>query len=188
VRGLLFAGGFRQGAGVPQSSPLDAVSPPRGASVPPALVEQRTATHDNLSFEAQSRGSRTLAVYASQLSFPLSRSYGHARLASGWWPAFTGRGSQPRKVPNEVSVSNITTSSSSKLSQRNQRPSWAAPLGLQLRVIGGPSSTRTAGSYCVQGKTSGMGPFSLASARLAHMSILTYYTLRCPRSTSRSSG
>ena len=38
-------------------------------------------------------------------SFPLSRSYGHARLASGWWPTSTGRGSRPRKVPNKVSAS-----------------------------------------------------------------------------------
>jgi len=32
----------------------------------------------------------SLAVYASQLSFPVSQSYGHARLASSWWSALSG--------------------------------------------------------------------------------------------------
>jgi hypothetical protein len=63
------------------------------------------ATHDNLSFEAQSRGSHTRCLRFAAFLPALSRSYGHARLASGWWPAFTGRGSRPRKVPNEVSAS-----------------------------------------------------------------------------------
>src|SRR5690242_1843851 len=79
-------------------------SPPRGASVPPALVEQRRLP-TTISLSKLNHAALVLAVYASQLSFPLSRSYGHARLASGWWPTFTGRGSRPRKVPNEVSVS-----------------------------------------------------------------------------------
>jgi len=33
----------------------------------------------------------SLAVYASQLSFTPRGSYGHARLASGWWSTFAGR-------------------------------------------------------------------------------------------------
>ena len=81
-----------------------AVSPPRGAPVLPTLVEQRRLP-TTISLSKLNHVAHALAVYASQLSFPLSRSYGHARLASGWWPAFTGRGSQPRKVPNEVSAS-----------------------------------------------------------------------------------
>ena len=64
-----------------------------------------TATHDNLSFEAQSRGSRPRCLRFAAFLPALSRSYSHARLASGWWPTFTGRGSRPRKVPNEVSAS-----------------------------------------------------------------------------------
>jgi hypothetical protein len=81
-----------------------AVSPPRGASVLPALIEQRRLP-TTISLSKLHHAALILAVYASQLSFPLSRSYGHARLASGWWPAFTGRGSRPRKVPNEVLAS-----------------------------------------------------------------------------------
>jgi hypothetical protein len=80
-----------------------AVSPPRGASVPPALIAQRRLP-TTISLSKLNHAALGLAVYASQLSFPLSRSHGHARLASGWWPAFTGRGSETRKVPNEVSA------------------------------------------------------------------------------------
>ena len=89
---------------VPHSSPSIAVSPPRGASVlPPPIAQRRLPT--TISLSKLNHAAFVLAVYASQLSFSLPRSYGHARLASGWWPAFTGRGSIPRKVPNEVSVS-----------------------------------------------------------------------------------
>ncbi len=45
----------------------------------------------------------TLAVYASQLSFPLSQSYGHARLASGWWSTLAGRDLSPATSQHEVS-------------------------------------------------------------------------------------
>jgi hypothetical protein len=89
---------------VPHSSPSIAVSPPRGASVLPPPIEQRRLP-TTISLSKLNHAALVLAVYASQLSFPLSRSYGHARLASGWWPTFTGRGSRPRKVPNEVSAS-----------------------------------------------------------------------------------
>jgi hypothetical protein len=89
---------------VPHSSPLVAVSPPRGASVPPTPIEQRRLP-TTISLSKLNHAALVLDVYASQLSFPLSRSYGHARLASSWWPAFTGRGSIPRKAPNEVSAS-----------------------------------------------------------------------------------
>jgi len=41
----------------------------------------------------------SLAVYASQLSFPVSQSYGHARLASGWWSALSGRDCLPTRSP-----------------------------------------------------------------------------------------
>jgi hypothetical protein len=83
---------------------LVADSPPRGASVlPPHIAQRRLPTTIFLS--ELNHAAFALAVYASQLSFPLPRSYGHARLASGWWPAFTGRGSIPRKVPSEVSTS-----------------------------------------------------------------------------------
>ena len=89
---------------VPHSSPSIAVSPPRGASVlPPPIAQRRLPT--TISLSKLNHAALVLAVYASQLSFPLSRSYGHARLASGGWPASTGRGSQPRKAPNEVSAS-----------------------------------------------------------------------------------
>jgi len=100
---LLFAGGFRLPAGASILT-IVAVSPPRGAPVLPALIAQRRLpTTINLS--KLHHVALALAVYASQLSFPLPRSYSHARLASGWWPTSTGRGSRPRKVPNEVSAS-----------------------------------------------------------------------------------
>jgi hypothetical protein len=103
VRGVAVAGGFRHLAGASVLT-IVAFSPPRGAPVPPALIEQRRLP-TTISLSKLNHAALVLAVYASQLSFPLSRSYGHARLASGWWPTFTGRGSRPRKVPNEVSVS-----------------------------------------------------------------------------------
>jgi len=99
---LLFAGGFRHSP-VPQSSPSLAFSPPRGAPVPPTLIAQRRLP-TTFSLSKLYHAALALAVYASQPSFPLSRSYRHARLASGWWPTFAGRGSIPRKVPNEVSA------------------------------------------------------------------------------------
>jgi hypothetical protein len=91
------------GLPVPHSSPSLAFSPPRAASVPPALVAQRRLP-TTISLSKLYHAALALTVYASQPSFPLSRSYCHARLASGWWPTFTGRGSRPRKVPNEVSA------------------------------------------------------------------------------------
>jgi hypothetical protein len=111
-----------------------AVSPPRGASVLPALIEQRRLP-TTISLSKLHHAAHILAVYASQLSFPLSRSYGHARLASGWWPAFTGRGSRPRKVPNEVSASStwlpphpsFATQSTSELDSARGQPSPIAP-------------------------------------------------------------
>jgi hypothetical protein len=103
VRGVAVSGGFRHLAGASILT-IVAVSPPRGASVPLALVAQRRLP-TTISLSNLNHAAHVLAVYASQLSFPLSRSYGHARLASGWWPAFAGRGSIPRKVPNEVSAS-----------------------------------------------------------------------------------
>ncbi len=103
MRGVAVPGGFRHRAGASVLT-IVAVSPPRGASVLPALPARRRLP-TTISLSKLNHAAHGLAVYASQLSFPLSRSYGHARLASGWWPAFTGRGSQPRKVPNEVSAS-----------------------------------------------------------------------------------
>ena len=98
-----FAGGFRP-MPVPQSSPSSLSLRLGGAPVLPAhIAKRRLPTTINLS--KLHHAAHALAVYASQLSFPLPRSYGHARLASGWWPTFTGRGSIPRKVPNEVSAS-----------------------------------------------------------------------------------
>jgi hypothetical protein len=94
---LLFAGGFRLLAGASVLTIL-AFSPPRGASVPPALVEQRRLP-TTISLSKLNHAALTLAVYASQPSFPLSRSYGHARLASDWWPTFAGRGSLPPQGP-----------------------------------------------------------------------------------------
>jgi hypothetical protein len=44
-----------------------------------------------------------LAVYASQLSFPAGL-YGHAKLASGWWPTFTGRDWLPAELLCKVSA------------------------------------------------------------------------------------
>jgi hypothetical protein len=58
-----------------------AVAPPRGASVPPALIAQRRLP-TTISLSKLNHAARAFAVYASQLSFPLSRSYGHARLVA----------------------------------------------------------------------------------------------------------
>ena len=98
------------------------------------------ATHDNLSFEAQSRGSHTRCLRFAAFLPALSRSYGHARLASGWWPAFTGRGSRPRKVPNEVSASStwlpphpsFTTQSTAELGCRTV---WHCDFAVFVRTL-----------------------------------------------------
>jgi hypothetical protein len=68
---LLFAGGFRHLAGASILT-IVAFSPPRGASVPPALVEQRQLP-TTISLSKLNHAALALAVYASQLSFPLSR-------------------------------------------------------------------------------------------------------------------
>ena len=147
MRGVAVSDGFRPFAAASILT-IVAVSSPRGASVPPTPIAQRRLP-TTISLSKLHHAAHILAVYASQPSFPLSRSYRHARLASGWWPTFTGRGSRPRKVPNEVSVSTTATSSSSKLSQRKQRPSSAAS-GDDARTVrdchgARPPQTRVAG-------------------------------------------
>ena len=132
---LLFAGGFRHLAGASVLT-IVAFSPPRGAPVPPALVEQRRLP-TTISLSKLNHAALTLAVYASQLSFPLSRSYGHARLASGWWPTFTGRGSRPRKVPNEVSASSTwhPPHPSFATQARRELGSQCLPLACSLGIV-----------------------------------------------------
>ena len=102
---LPLSGGFRLlSLPVPQSSPSSLSLRLGGAPVLPAHIAKRRLP-TTIFLSKLNHAAHALAVYASQLSFPLPRSYSHARLASGWWPASTGRGSIPRKVPNEVSAS-----------------------------------------------------------------------------------
>jgi hypothetical protein len=66
---LPFSGGFRQGAGAAVLT-IVAVSPPRGASVLPPPIEQRRLP-TTISLSKLNHAALVLAVYASQLSFPL---------------------------------------------------------------------------------------------------------------------
>jgi hypothetical protein len=72
-----------------------AVSPPRGAlMLPPRTCTAAAPT--NTFF--RSSITRLAASLSTLRSFPSrsSRSYGHARLASGWWPTFAGRDLHPQ--------------------------------------------------------------------------------------------
>jgi hypothetical protein len=110
------------------------------------------ATHDNLSFEAQSRGSHTRCLRFAAFLPALSRSYGHARLASGWWPAFTGRGSRPRKAPNEVSASSTwLPPHPSFATQATSELDSALQLCNSHRVIYRKGSNAQSGQYKIRG-------------------------------------
>src|SRR5690606_19376427 len=82
--------------------PQCAVSPPRGASVPSPLLPNRGPQH-LVTFEALSRGLHARCLRFAAFLFP-QELYGHARLASGWWPACAGRDWLPAGVLREVSV------------------------------------------------------------------------------------
>ena len=64
---------------------------PCGASVLPSAHLNDVGSLDQSPFEAQSHGSRTRCLRFAAPGHPAH----HARLASGWWPAFAGRDSHP---------------------------------------------------------------------------------------------
>jgi hypothetical protein len=109
----LFPAAFASHAGASIRS-LVAVSPPRGASVPPPCLHTPRAPDD----ESRFRGSITRPSHSLSTlrSFPLLwELYGHARLASGWWPAFAGRDWLPVGSLCEVSTIVYMASSSPRL-------------------------------------------------------------------------
>jgi hypothetical protein len=111
--GVAVAGGFRLLAGASFPS-MVAVSPPRGALVLPSAKAKASASTLN-KISGLNHTACSLAVYASQLSSPVTRSYGHARLASGWWSAFAARARSPAWVPGEVCAYVYITYSSPRL-------------------------------------------------------------------------
>jgi hypothetical protein len=127
VRGVAVAGGFRLLAGASVLT-IVAFSPPRGAPVPPALIEQRRLP-TTISLSKLNHAALVLAVYASQLSFPRSRGRTATQDSpkAGGQPLPDGGHDPARSLMKFQSLPRgYTTSSSSKLSQRNQWPSSAA--------------------------------------------------------------
>src|SRR5690606_10169897 len=96
------------------------LSPLAGASFRPSALSRRPAAlrcrprllphrgpQHLVTFEALSRGLHARCLRFAAFLFP-QELYGHARLASGWWPACAGRDWLPAGLLREVSVFSST--------------------------------------------------------------------------------
>ena len=72
---------------------------PYNVSILPSVHPHDVGSHNSL-ISGLNYTACTLAVYASQHGLPQC----HARLASGWWPTFTGRDLLPAGSPYKVSA------------------------------------------------------------------------------------
>jgi hypothetical protein len=103
-----------------------------GAATRPS-VRMTTSAPATLIISGLNSTARSLAVYASQCRLPGH----HARLASGRWPSFAGRGLVPRRVPTR-SFRVTLASSSPKLS-------WRTTAAILNSEAGSTRSTSSAG-------------------------------------------